>query len=108
MSLVLRQNADGTAEYQVFHGVLEVGQIYKRKVSLRPTTEWLWALNGVPISPGAGAFAGLAESLEHALAALGESWSRWLASAQLLEADACSIGVSSFQQPLNLRDLAAR
>jgi len=86
MSLVLNANADASADdYQVLHGQLQVGRIYKRKVTLQPGSEWLWALNGVPEGPGGVVFTGLAATLDEALAALKESWARWLASADLSE-----------------------
>jgi hypothetical protein len=89
MSLVLKQhNADDPDQYHVMHGELEVGEIYKRKVSLRPETAWLWALNGVPVGSAGLAFTGLAATLDDAMGGLRESWSRWLSSAELLQADA--------------------
>lgn len=87
MSLVLKPNADGPAdEYHVLHGELRIGQIYKRKVALRPDSQWLWALNGVPEGPRGLVFTGLAATLDEAAAALQERWSKWLASAELSEA----------------------
>jgi hypothetical protein len=86
MSLVLNKNADASAEdYQVLHGQLQVGRIYKRKITLRPGSEWLWALNGVPEGPCGLVITGLAASLDEALAALKERWAKWLASAELSE-----------------------
>ena len=32
-------------DYQVMHGDLKVGQIYRRKAAFRPEAQWLWALN---------------------------------------------------------------
>ncbi len=88
MSLVLKPNDPNGSDddYRVLHGELQVGQIYRRKVALRPEAQWLWALNGVPQGPPDLAFTGLAASLDEALAALKERWSRWLASAELAEA----------------------
>ncbi len=85
MSIVLKANGSDD-DYQVLHGELQVGQIYRRKVALRPEAQWLWALNGVPQGPPDLAFTGLAGSLDEALAALKERWSMWLASAELSEA----------------------
>jgi hypothetical protein len=86
MSLVLKPNANGTGDdYRVLHGELEVGQIYKRSVALRPETQWLWALNGVPECPNGVAFTGLAASLDEAMAALIVRWSKWLVSVGLTE-----------------------
>jgi hypothetical protein len=87
MSLVLKPNADGSAdEYRVLHGALQIGQIYKRRAALRPDTQWLWALNGVPEAPPGLVFTGLAATRDEAMAALRERWSKWLASAELSEA----------------------
>jgi hypothetical protein len=47
MSLMLKPNG-AASDFHVQHGDLQVGQIYKRKVALRPEAQWLWALNGVP------------------------------------------------------------
>ena len=88
MSLALKPSGDGSAdEYVVLHGELQIGQIYKRKAALRPDTQWLWALNGIPEAPGGLALTGLAPSLDEATAALAERWSQWLASADLSEAN---------------------
>jgi hypothetical protein len=88
MSLELKPSGDGSAdEYLVLHGELQVGQIYKRKVALRPDTQWLWALNGIPEAPRGLGLSGLAPSLDDATAALKERWSEWLASAELSEAN---------------------
>ena len=86
MSLVLKPNANASADdFHVLHGELQVGQIYKRKVALRPEAQWLWALNGVPEDPTGLVFTGLAASLDEAMAALNERWAKWLASARLTE-----------------------
>ena len=46
MSLVVKPNEDGSADdYNVIHGDLRIGQIYKRKAALKPETQWVWALN---------------------------------------------------------------
>jgi hypothetical protein len=87
MPLLLKPNANGAADdYRVLHAELEVGQIYKRKVALRPEAQWLWALSGVPECPNGMALTGLTASLDEALAALNACWSKWLASAGLTEA----------------------
>jgi hypothetical protein len=88
MSLALKPSGDGLAdEYFVLHGELQIGQIYKRKAALRPDTQWLWALNGIPEAPRGFGLTGLAPSLHEATAALKERWSKWLASAELSEAN---------------------
>ncbi len=80
MTLLLQPNTDGSVEdYNVFHRTLRVGQIYNRGAALRPETQWIWTLNGVPDGPGGLALAGCAESRERAEAALRESWEQWLA-----------------------------
>jgi hypothetical protein len=84
MSFVLKPNGSPDA-YRVLHGELQVGQIYKRKIALRPDAQWLWALNGVPQGPAGEAFTGLAATLDEAAATLTERWSKWLASAELSE-----------------------
>jgi hypothetical protein len=86
MSLVLNRIADtSTEDYQVLHGQLQVGRIYKRKITLQPGSEWLWALNGVPEGPCGLAITGLAASLDGAMAALKDRWTQWLAAAELTE-----------------------
>jgi hypothetical protein len=87
MSLVLNPKADAADDYHVLQGELQVGQIYKRKAALRPETQWLWALNGVPQGPNGLALTGLAATLDEAMAALKERWAKWLASAELSETD---------------------
>jgi hypothetical protein len=84
MSLVLKPSGSAD-DYHVLHGELQVGQIYRRKVALRPEAQWLWALNGVPHGPSGPAFTGLAATLDEAMATLKERWSKWLASAELSE-----------------------
>jgi hypothetical protein len=85
MSLVLNRKADASDDYYVLHGEFQVGQIYKRKATIRPETQWLWAINGVSAAPDGLALTGLAATLDEAMAALKESWSKWLASAELSE-----------------------
>ena len=85
MSLVLKAGPEANDDYHVMHGELKVGQIYKRKAALRPEAQWLWALNGVPTASDAPASTGLAASLDEAMAALQERWSKWLASSELME-----------------------
>jgi hypothetical protein len=85
MPLVLNPKAGAADDYNVLHGELQIGQIYKRKAAIRPETQWLWALNGVPESSHGLAVTGLAATLDDATAALNERWTEWLASAQLSE-----------------------
>ena len=88
MPLVLKPKGDGSEDdYRVLHGELEVGQIYRRKAALRPETQWLWALNGVPEDPHGLAVTGLAATLDEAIAALKVRWSKWLVSVGLTESD---------------------
>jgi hypothetical protein len=85
MPLVL--NANGSVDdYNVVHGQLRIGQIYRRKAALRAEAQRLWALNGVPECPDGLAFTGHAASLDDAIAALNARWVKWLASADLTEA----------------------
>jgi hypothetical protein len=85
MTLTLNPKADAANDYNVLHGELQIGQIYMRKAALRPEAQWLWALNGVPEGPHGLAITGLAGSLDEAMAALKERWTKWLASAELSE-----------------------
>jgi hypothetical protein len=87
MTLVLKPKGQGSEDdYHVLHGELEVGRIYRRKAALRPETQWLWALNGVPEGPLGLSATGLAATLDEAIAAFKERWGKWLASAGLSEA----------------------
>jgi hypothetical protein len=90
MSLVLKARAEMADDYHVMSGELEVGQIYKRRAALRAEAQWLWALNGVPTTSDAPALTGLAATLDDAMAALKERWSKWLASSKLTEKDSGS------------------
>ena len=91
MSLVLNPRAESTDDYNVLHGELQVGQIYKRKAALRPESQWLWALNGVPLGSDIDALTGLAATLDESMVALTKTWAKWLASAELLEAGESSL-----------------
>jgi len=85
MSLLLKPKANDADDYHVLDGELQVGKIYKRKAALRPEAQWLWALNGVPEGPDGLTLTGLAATLDEAIAALNETWIKWLASAELSE-----------------------
>jgi hypothetical protein len=86
VSLVVKPNEDGSADdYNVIHCELRIGQIYKRKI-LRPESQWVWVLNGLPECPNGLATTGLAASFEDAMAELKARWAKWLASAGLTEA----------------------
>jgi hypothetical protein len=86
MALTLKSTDEGSEEeFHVMHGEFRIGQIYKRKVSLRPDSQWLWALNGVPVSVDGLALTGLSASLDEATSALGERWNSWFAWAKLKE-----------------------
>jgi hypothetical protein len=88
MPLALKQMADSSdGDFHVMCGELRIGQVYKRKVSLRPDSQWLWALNGVPVSVDGLALTGVSASLDEATSALGERWKTWLAWARLKEED---------------------
>ncbi len=87
MSFLLQPNADGSpGDYDVFHGGLRVGQIYKRVAAHSPETEWTWVFDCVRDSPSGLAHTGSAESREGAEAALRKIWEQWLAWAGLSEA----------------------
>ena len=87
MSLVLNPNVDAADNYYVLHGELQVGQIYKRKAAIRPEAQWLWALNGMPEGPHGLALTGLAATLDEAMAALKDRWSKQLEWADPSEAN---------------------
>jgi hypothetical protein len=88
MPFDLKQIADSLEEdFHVMYGDLRIGQIYKRKISLRPDSEWLWALNGLPVSADGLPLTGLSASLDEATSALAERWKNWLAWARLKEED---------------------
>jgi hypothetical protein len=92
MTLLLQPNADGsTGDYDVLHGSLRVGQIYKRAAAHRPDTEWTWVFNGVSEGLSGLALTGSAESRERAEAALRESWEQWLAWARLSDASRAAL-----------------
>jgi hypothetical protein len=87
MSLVMKPHSEGKPDdYQVTHGALEIGRIYKRSAAHRPDTEWLWVFNGVPFQPGDLKITGLSLTRDDAFAALCETWASWLSWAQLSEA----------------------
>jgi hypothetical protein len=86
MSLVLKPHKEGGPDdYQVTHGELEVGRIYRRTAALRPDSQWLWALNGI-LGPQELKVTGSSATRDEALAALRESWANWLSWAELSEA----------------------
>jgi hypothetical protein len=89
MSLELQPNPDGSPdEYQVMHGALRVGRIYKRKSVIRTETQWLWSFNPSLGGPEGMRLTGFAGTLEEAKTALREYWDRWLGWAKLSEAAA--------------------
>jgi hypothetical protein len=88
MALVLRPNADGSPDdHHVMHGGWQVGRIYKRRDALRTETQWLWSISGVSRGIAELRFTGMSGTLDEALAALKESWDKWLANAQLTAAE---------------------
>jgi hypothetical protein len=72
-------------DFLVLHGKLKVGRIYKREAAINPATQWVWAITGVYDGPELMARSGLTATHEEAMAALKDSWQRWLAWAQLSE-----------------------
>ena len=88
MALVLQPNADGSPDdYHVLHGRWQVGRIYKRRDALRPETQWLWSISGIYRAPAEVRFTGMSGTLDEALAAMKESWNKWLACAELTAAE---------------------
>jgi hypothetical protein len=88
MALVLQPNPDGAPDdHHVMHGGWQVGRIYKRRDALRPETQWLWFVSGVSRGPTEVRFTGMSGTLDEALAAMKESWEKWLACAQLRAAE---------------------
>ena len=85
MPLEQQQNLDGPGDFNIMHGELLVGRIYKRAGTSSIGAEWLWALNGVPEGPPQQSITGLAATRDEALSALTERWSKWLEWAHLAE-----------------------
>jgi hypothetical protein len=84
MALVLQPNADGSPDdHHVMHGGWQLGRIYKRQNALRPETQWLWSISGVSRGRAEMRFTGMSGTLDEALAAMKESWDKWLVCAQL-------------------------
>jgi hypothetical protein len=73
--LMLKRISDVSGDrYIVLHRELQLGQISKRKVALRPDTQWLWIINGVPVGPAGLEFTGLAPTFDEAMVALKARW----------------------------------
>jgi hypothetical protein len=94
MTLVLKPNLDVSPaarvtapDFIVAHGELKVGRIYKREAAINPATQWVWAITGVYDGPELMARSGITATHDEAMAALKDSWHRWLAWAKLLEPD---------------------
>jgi hypothetical protein len=91
MALALHPNpasapARRKTDHLVMNGQLEVGRIYKRDTPDKSDSQWLWAINGVPLAAaGVMRVAGIAASFEQAKAELQENWEKWLAWANLQE-----------------------
>jgi hypothetical protein len=91
MALALHPNpasapARRKTDHLVMNGQLEVGRIYKRDTPDKSDSQWLWAINGVPLAAaGVMRVAGIAASVEQAKAELQENWEKWLAWANLQE-----------------------
>jgi hypothetical protein len=87
MALALQPNPDGSPDdHHVMQGGWQVGRIYKRQNALRPETQWLWSISGVSRGPAEVRFTGMSGTRDEALAAMKESWDKWLACAQLTTA----------------------
>jgi hypothetical protein len=92
MALVLKPNLEVSPtarvtapDFLAMHGELKVGRIYKREAAINPATQWVWAITGVYDGPELMARSGLTATHEEAMAALNDSWQRWLAWAELSE-----------------------
>ena|SRR6266852_1368631 len=91
MPLKLRPNTESAptrqgTDHHVMSGELCVGRIYKREAASNPTSQWLWAINGVQhAGPKVMRLAGMTASLDQAKAELKENWDKWLVWAKLQE-----------------------
>jgi hypothetical protein len=87
MSLVLRPNPDGAPDdYHVMQGGWQVGRIHKRQDASRPEIHWFWIISCIFRGPDGLRLSGMNATADQALAALKETWNRWLAWAELVEA----------------------
>jgi hypothetical protein len=92
MTLVLKPNLEVSPaarvtapDFIILHGELKVGRIYKREAAINPAAQWVWAITGVYDGPKPMVRSGLTATHEEAMAALKDSWQRWLAWAELSE-----------------------
>jgi hypothetical protein len=86
MTLVLQPSGNGSPdEHNVMQGGWHVGRIYKRQGALRPETQWLWFISAR--GPDGLRLTGMSGSLDEALAALKENWTKVLAWAELTAAE---------------------
>jgi hypothetical protein len=87
MSLRAQPRAGEPDDYDVLHGRLEIGRVYKRAATASPEAQWIWSVNGLVGLPRDLAIAGISATHEEAMAALNEAWAKWLAWANLKEKD---------------------
>jgi hypothetical protein len=92
MSLILKPNTEVSPsrritapDFLVMHGGLKIGRICKREAAINPAMQWIWAITGVTEGPERMARSGMAATHNEAVAALNDSWQRWLAWAELSE-----------------------
>ena len=91
MPLIRQANADTPypreESFLFMHGALRVGQICRRRGSIRPDGTWLWTINGVPGGRDPLGLAGTSSTLEDAEAQMNAAWRQWLGWAGLAERD---------------------
>jgi hypothetical protein len=88
MALVLQPNGNGLPDdHHVMQGGWQVGRIYKRQDARRPESQWLWFISGIYGGPNGLRLTGMGGTLDEALTALKDTWSKLLMWAQLTTAD---------------------
>jgi hypothetical protein len=87
MSLMLQPNPDGSPDdHHVLQGGWQIGRIYKRREALSPETQWLWIVTSISRGPSGLRLTGMNGTLDEALAAMNETWGKWLVWAELAQA----------------------
>ena len=87
MPLVWQPNPDGAPDdYHVMQGGWQIGRIHKRKDTGRAEIHWIWIISCVFRGPDGLRLSGVNTTVDEALAALGETWNKWLIWAELAEA----------------------
>jgi hypothetical protein len=85
-------------DYDVMHGGLRVGRIYRSYAATRSDIEWLWALNGVHGPPDVMAIHGHTASLEAAKSALKANFEKWQAWAKLADQAPCDQLLENYRE----------